>query len=323
MIGHGLRIAIVGAGRMGATRARAAHELGADLAVICDENITLGREVASLYDSNPLVISEADEIQLDEIDAVFVCTPPHTRGEVEKRALETDTALFVEKPISVDYSQIACLAELVKSSKAPNVVGYMNRHRDAVIQTRAELRSQNILGISANWVCGTYGVDWWSDKDKSGGPVNEQATHLLDLCRFLVGEVEEVSAMTTGEGATSASISMRFENGAMGSIFYSCESTEKAIRLQVFTEDETVHLSGWEFDRIGASQAADPPTRSRAERNAIFLKEVEDFFHLVNGEPGSRTLCTLQDAMQTQLLVDAVKRATRTRVREKVGRVFI
>src|SRR3954464_6164704 len=73
----GQRVAVVGCGRMGAQRARAAHRLGAEL-VLSDGDEERSRLLASEFPS----ASTAPPQRLDwaALDAVFVCTPAGARG---------------------------------------------------------------------------------------------------------------------------------------------------------------------------------------------------------------------------------------------------
>ena len=71
---------------------------------------------------------------------------------------------------------------------------------------------------------------WWPRADRSGGPVVEQAAHVLDLARHLAGEVTEVWAAGNGtpppvdgadvDGATA--VAMRFAGGAVGTVAATC-----------------------------------------------------------------------------------------------------
>ena len=94
----GQRVAVVGCGRMGAQRARAAHRLGAEL-VLSDGDEQRSRLLASEFPS----ASTTPPQQLDwaALDAVFVCTPAGARGPVEVAAAAAGVAVFVEKPIAL------------------------------------------------------------------------------------------------------------------------------------------------------------------------------------------------------------------------------
>ena len=82
-------------------------------------------------------------------------------------------------------------------------------------------RDRRALLGSGSQRAGRFG--WWPVRDRSGGPVIEQAAHVLDLARFLAGEVAEVFAMGDGrppavsgadvDGVTTATL--RFRSGAV------------------------------------------------------------------------------------------------------------
>jgi myo-inositol 2-dehydrogenase/D-chiro-inositol 1-dehydrogenase len=304
-----MRVAIVGAGRMGQTRAEAATRLGAHVIAVCDADEASGGALAKAQ-ADCRFVSDVAELPWTDLDAVFICVPPFAHGACERLALRHGVAMFIEKPIALNAPSIAEVVRQATSEGLVTAVGYMNRHRESVRMARRQLLNANVLGLCGNWVCGAYSVPWWEREELSGGPINEQATHILDLARYLIGDVVEVQARA-GEGEIAYSINLRFASGPTGALFYACGSEEKSIRMQVFTTGATVHLAGWEFDLFGAGQPVDPPTRSREERNAIFVTEVERFFSQVRKKAVEEPLCDLGEAYRTQQLVDAVKEALR------------
>src|SRR5690606_9767367 len=65
---------------------------------------------------------------------------------------------------------------------------------------------------------------WFFDKSRSGGPVFDQAIHILDVSRYLLGEVEAVAGfhgnvtVPKSDSFTvedSASLTLRYASGAM------------------------------------------------------------------------------------------------------------
>jgi predicted dehydrogenase len=55
------------------------------------------------------------------------------------------------------------------------------------------LRGAFINAVQGHYFCGCIG-GWYTRMALSGGQITEQATHMLDLMRFLLGEVEWVAA---------------------------------------------------------------------------------------------------------------------------------
>jgi predicted dehydrogenase len=76
-------------------------------------------------------------------------------------------------------------------------VGYHLRALEQLPAVKARLARDPAILVTATWQDGTPAPAWWLRAAVGGGQVVEQATHLYDLARLLVGEAEVV-------GATSA-----------------------------------------------------------------------------------------------------------------------
>ena len=77
-------------------------------------------------------------------------------------------------------------------------VGHHWRCAEPVARARELLAHRTVRLVSGTWWDKVPPVSWWLHQARSGGPVVEQAIHLLDLARVLVGEVEVVQASASG-----------------------------------------------------------------------------------------------------------------------------
>ena len=304
-------VAIIGCGRMGRQRARAALGLGARVVAVYDADVARADELAALA-PGCAVVKDWHDLELAVLDAVFVCTPPDTRGPVELAAIEAGVPVFVEKPLGVTATQSDALLDALRRTPVITAVGYMNRYRPSVTAARDALVGQPVLGMSASWAGGRYAVPWWADDARSGGPINEQATHLVDLARYLVGDIREVHAMADARrgatGATeTAAVTLRFANGALGSLFYTCQAPQKWINLQVFGQDVHVFLDGWDFRLRQADGRLFPDVP--ADRDEIFAIEVAAFFEAMDTGVRAPIRSDILDAIATQRTVDAIRRS--------------
>ncbi|GAA4449413.1 hypothetical protein GCM10023170_033730 [Phytohabitans houttuyneae] len=162
-----------------------------------------------------------------EPDAVYVCVPPFAHGPAEEAVLAAGLPMFVEKPLAVDLAtaeRIAPLAERVVTA-----VGLHWRYLDAVERARALLAGREVRLVTGSWLDKVPPVDWWVRRESSGGPVVEQAPHVLDVMRLLAGEVAQVHAVGGGrpavEGAdvdAATAAMLRFESGAPGTLTTTC-----------------------------------------------------------------------------------------------------
>ena len=131
--------------------------------------------------------------------------------DIELQCLKAGLHLFIEKPVSVQPPEkfeayMQAVEELQKEKGLALSVGYMFRYHPAITKMKSILEQQGrpVMGINARYICAYSEMDhpfWWN-KDKSGGPIVEQATHFCDLMRYLAGEVDENSVSALAVSAS-------------------------------------------------------------------------------------------------------------------------
>ena len=249
--GH-VRIGIVGAGGVGERHARVLTGLaGAEVVGVADHDGDRARRVAvasgagAFPDARTLV----DAVRPD---ALYVCVPPFAHGEPERVALEHGLPLFVEKPLAADLATAEALAADIAAAGIVTATGYHWRHLDTVQQARDLLAGRPVGLVAAHWLDRVPPPAWWTSRRGSGGQVVEQATHLIDLVRHVVGEVDAVTALGTSVGHCGAgadideatAAAFRLAGGAVGTLTTSCLAPAKgATTLDVVTPGLAVELS--------------------------------------------------------------------------------
>jgi predicted dehydrogenase len=302
-----LRVAIIGAGRMGRERARATCALDGEVGVVCDTDTDRANALAAEFGAP--AVTRLGEIPWRSMDAAFICVPPGGRGEAELKAIDAGIPVFVEKPIGLSAERSRLLLEALEKRPVINAVGYMNRYRQSVLQARELIAGRPAMGVVFHWFGTQYRVPWWLELEQSGGPLNEQCTHLIDLCRFFMGEVSAVSAMArplSNKARVNGTFAMTltFENGALGVGLYGAESARKQITFEVFFPESPVRLEGWDLRLNGQSE------------EDIFVRETEVFFKAIHHQRQDLILSDFKSAHRTQCVVDAVGRAVESGRRE-------
>jgi len=135
---------------------------------------------------------------LDQVkpDAVWLCTPPSVRREPLLACADRRIPVFCEKPAERREAEAAATARGLTKRKARVQIGYVFRCMPVVQRLRVIMRDDPIHLVQSFYGCNvslTMGLPrWFYDKAKSGGALVDQATHNLDLLRYLFGEVKEV-----------------------------------------------------------------------------------------------------------------------------------
>ena len=164
----------------------------------------------------------------EKLDGVVICTPPFAHGEIELACCDLGLHMLVEKPVAIDVEMAKPILAAIKQSGVATVVAYKYRWDDHVMKAKELLADKQIGLVFGNFWGGTPGAPWWRVQAQSGGQFVEQTTHIVDMARYLCGEVVEVSGMETRlvmhealenyDIADAAAANLKFESGAIGNI---------------------------------------------------------------------------------------------------------
>jgi predicted dehydrogenase len=171
-----------------------------------------------------------------KVDALFICTPPFARGELEEKAAAKGIHLFAEKPVGLDLEVARRNARVIEQAGIINSSGYCLRYLESVQRAKAYLADKQINMVLTYRLGGLPGVKWWRELDKSGGQNTEQSTHQVDTVRYIAGDFAQVQALykqrhiqTVYPDATISDVGIvtfTMESGAIGSLVNSCVSPQ-------------------------------------------------------------------------------------------------
>jgi predicted dehydrogenase len=129
----------------------------------------------------------------DEIDLVYISTPPFLHYRDALAALEAGKHVICEKPLA---TRLEHADELVAAARAGDrllVVNLMQRYNPVAAKIR-ELVSSRVLGAFLHASFENYASDeglpldhWFWDREKSGGIFVEHGVHFFDLFEFWLG----------------------------------------------------------------------------------------------------------------------------------------
>lgn len=192
-----VRIGFVGTGGI-ARRHLANCRNHADVELVghCDVVRERAEAAAAEYGGNVYTNFEA-LYDAEKPDAVVICTPPFAHGDIEEAAARRGIHFFVEKPVAVGMETAKRVLQVVEETGIATQVGYMYRLAEGPKKVRRLLASRAVAMVQAHYYMpGLPPPTWWPKLDLGGGQLVEQATHMLDLGRFLAGEVKRVTGCT-------------------------------------------------------------------------------------------------------------------------------
>ncbi|WP_369133674.1 Gfo/Idh/MocA family protein [Modestobacter sp. I12A-02662] len=315
-----LRVGCVGTGFIaGRHLAALASFPDVEVVAVADPADGRAREAADRYGARAYE-DGLDLLAHEELDAVWLCVPPFAHGALEEAAIARRLPFFVEKPLATDLDTATAIAARVRETGLLTAVGYHWRHLDVVQQAADALAGRTVQLAVGHWLDGTPAAPWWARRDRSGGQVVEQTTHLFDLARVLVGEVEAVSAVEVtvprarlpdADVPTASTTTLRFSSGALGTISSTCAlAWRHRVGLHLVAEDVVVELLERGLGdhelrvRTPAGEQVLPSDQDPVAR------EDQEFLDVLRGV-GSAVRVSYDEALRTHALAEAADRSAR------------
>ncbi len=247
-------------------------------------------------------------LEAEDLDALYICLPPHAHKDVEVLAAQKGCALFIEKPISNQLKNAERAAAAIEQTGVLCSVGYHFRYHQAtqqVQQTLAEKNAPPPALIYGRWLGGFPVVSWWRKMNQSGGQINEQATHIIDLARYLVGDIVKVYCCaarremhrefrdSTVPDVTA--LTAEFASGAIGHFAATCMvNGVSEAGLSIVVKDAIFDLHSNALNIRRANE-----THTFLHRNNPYLDEDRAFIEAVQSGQRSGIKCTYADALKT------------------------
>jgi myo-inositol 2-dehydrogenase / D-chiro-inositol 1-dehydrogenase len=152
--------------------------------------------------------------------------------------IDRGVPFFVEKPLAVNLQPAEDIGQRIGG--LVTAVGYKFRALDTLPRIRSLLDETPPKMVLGAWHDATPAPAWWSQPQRSGGQIVEQATHLVDLARLLLGEGSVLSASA---GAAVSAAHLRF--GDVPAVFTATCLLQgrQAIHVQLICEGRVITIT--------------------------------------------------------------------------------
>ena len=267
-----LRLGLIGAGSISSLHLEALDRLdrttlvGVASARLSSAQATAEPRGAAAYDDHERMLDE------QRPDVVYVAVPPSAAIAICEAVIARDMPFLTEKPLAAtDSAGPGRVAAAISARGLVVAVGYHLRSLEQLPEVRARLAANPARLVTARWTDGTPPPAWWRRGEDGGGQVIEQATHLYDLARLLVGEAEVVGAASLHETpatppdtdvADASAAVLRFDTGAVGAFANTRRQSSAVVDIS-FTSDglrTTIRRVGLGAQRVGGRAPATATT---------------------------------------------------------------
>ena len=176
------------------------------------------------------------------VEALVIATPQGTHRAAAEAAFALGKPVFCEKPLGASLDDSRAMVAAAETSGCVNMVGF-NYIRTPASQYARQLVAAGEVG-EVTWFRGEHTEDFYADPQSpaswrttgmANGTMGDLSPHMINGALALIGpiksliaEIETVHSKRPGGTVTNddhAQMMCRFENGAMGQMYFSRIST--------------------------------------------------------------------------------------------------
>jgi myo-inositol 2-dehydrogenase/D-chiro-inositol 1-dehydrogenase len=301
---------------------------GVELVAACDADVRRAEEIAAPRGARAYA-DWAEMLKREELDALWVCTPPMAHREPTVAALERGVHVYLEKPIARGVVDGEAIVGAARRSESVCMVGYQWHASELLDEVRSAV-GENAVGMLTGRNYGPAAVRGWViDQRRGGGQILERGSHHIDLQRAIAGEITAVEAIPgtvelveheRGPGSIEDVLTLvfRFSAGAVGtvSLAWTAAGQPELYALDVIAQDASMWLE------LGPAQFRARGMAGGREVDVVygdpFQRSVERFLEAVRDGDRRRVFCTPEDALGTLRVAVACEQALEAGARVEV-----
>ena len=266
------------------------------MVAIAGRNEEAVAEAAKRYGYEGYYTDWREMLENDDVQLFDNGGPNHFHAEPTIAAAQAGKHVLCEKPLGRTAEESKEMWDAVVKAGVKHMVAFNYRFVPAVRQIRKIIESGALGQIYhfraqylQEWIMPHYDTPmiWRLDKEQAGsGALGDLGAHIIDLGRYLVGEISSVSAMTKtfikerpdGEGGTGQvtvddafAAAVEFENGAIGTL----EATRYAggrkngNRFEINGEKGSIAFNLERMNELEVYWVGDEPKETRGFTNVL------------------------------------------------------
>jgi len=260
------------------------------------------------------------------LDGVVIATPPPVRLEPVRMACEQGIHLMIEKPPALTLAEgQACLKQIEKAGVLA-AVGFQLRYSPLYEKLNSLIADQTVHLVrtvcTINYYLTFRMSPWFLQNRISGGPIAEQAIHLLDCVRFVLGDPRPIQAHALAiknmahdrsefDAENAIQVTYELDNGVFGTHMNHCGTERFSFDMDVVGPHLRLHANMTGNGITGYLNGQDLDEPIPAE-NSLGLEKTGAWLRAIETGDGSLIRSDFADSLHTLALVEAAVKSRNT-----------
>lgn len=328
------RIGLIGAGRVGKVHAQSISELNnAELTIVADVFVDGAKQIAEQHGGD-YTDDPGKVLDTKKVDMVIIASPTNTHVDLIDKGIQTGIPVMCEKPIDLDISKVDALADKVRRSETPVMIGFNRRFDPSIQEVHSRTRAGEIGNLEQLLIVSRDPAPASMDYLRaSGGIFRDMTIHDFDMARNFIPNIRRVTARGFNQFSKeiadipdydSTSVILESEKGQLVQITNSRHSafgfdqrleafgTEGMLRVENVTDTTVRHFDSKSTER------SPPFVNFFLERyTESFRVEISEFIKVIEGE--NLDYPTFEDGRMALILANAALESSKSGTTVEVG----
>jgi predicted dehydrogenase len=242
-----LRVGIIGAGIIANSHLPYVRKAGGEPVAVCDLSISAASDLADRNAIQHVYRSVDDMLDVENLDAVHVLTPPHAHARVAVAALERGIPALVEKPLALSLADVEAMSAAARRGNTFFTADHNRLFDPPMLEARRLYESGELGELVAieSYQAGVASERAWLD-EMAGGGIGDLVPHPLYLQLYFLGAVERLEAVAwspKGSGRVEELRVLMQGQGRTGSLTISMNASPMMNTLKLCGSRMTVEVN--------------------------------------------------------------------------------
>jgi predicted dehydrogenase len=314
---------LAGAGDIANRRVAPALVEAADseLIAVCDTQKEKALKLADRFGVKTVFADYAQALAESGADAVYVATPQSAHVDMSLRALDAGKHFLCEKPLGLHGAECLRLLEAARQSDRVTSCSNYRRLSEQYKLTDALLKRQEIGKLVGGWA--VYSTPFFNpgkhpvSKALGMSRIKELGFYLIDIVQNYSGMPSSAMAQASiineavmNDVEDIATVVLKFPGGELFTLIFNCRSPGTRHELELFGSEGRIYWPAWPPHGNGPVLKITKAGTEKFEAHTAenwHLPMIEDYVDAVL--QGRKPVCTLESAVKTEIITDAIFRS--------------
>ncbi|MEM1013056.1 MAG: Gfo/Idh/MocA family oxidoreductase [Planctomycetota bacterium] len=256
---------------------------------------------------------DADKLLADdEVNAVYIATPPNGHRDLALKAAAAGKACYVEKPFGRNAAEAKEMVDAFAAADLPLLVAYYRRRLPRFVEAKRLIDAGELGSVTSvdYEMTRLFQPDrdhgWRADPTIAGGGLfHDLGSHLLDLLDFLLGPLGKVAGTSQGDpGDERVAMSFTHDRDIAGCARWNFAASRHADRITIDGTTGSLSMSCFGNEPIRLARGDETTEIDRPHDKQVQRYLMDDVLAHLRGERAC--VSTGDSALRTNVVLDTV-----------------